>query len=96
MTDSNLSRTKPALRTKGNITGNFGQPKSKAGSQLTDIGLGEVGSLPTIDQQLTTFLAVYPRMRVQWRRNMLPLMRRWGATLGRQVEVKLTAESYSL
>ena len=96
MTDSNLSKTKPALRTTGRISGNFGNNKVKAGSSITDIGFGDVGSMPTIDQQLTTFLAVYPRMRVQWRRNMLPLLRRWGATLGRQVEVKLTAESYSL
>ncbi len=32
MSDSNLSRTKPALRTKGNLTGNFGMPKVKAGA----------------------------------------------------------------
>ena len=38
MTYSNLSRIKPKLRTQGNVTGNFGRPKSKAGSPLSDIG----------------------------------------------------------
>ena len=38
MTHSNLSRIKPKLRTQGNVTGNFGRPKSKAGSQLNSIG----------------------------------------------------------
>ena len=96
MTDSNLSKTKPALRTKGNITGNFGQPKVKSGSSLNDIGFGEVGSLPTINDQLTQFLSIYPRMSVQWRRNMLPVMRSWAATLNRCDELKLTVVSYSI
>ena len=38
MTYSNLSKIKTSFRTKGNITGNFGVPKSKAGSPLNDIG----------------------------------------------------------
>jgi len=36
---SNLSKIKPKLRTTGNVTGNFGRPKTKAGSTLSDIGL---------------------------------------------------------
>jgi hypothetical protein len=36
---SNLSKIKPKLRTKGNLTGNFGVPKSKAGSPLNGIGV---------------------------------------------------------
>lgn len=39
MTTSNLSKIKTSFRTKGNITGNFGVPKSKAGSPLKDIGV---------------------------------------------------------
>ena len=39
MTSSNLSKIKPKLRTTGNVTGNFGRPKTKAGSTLSDIGL---------------------------------------------------------
>jgi hypothetical protein len=38
MTYSNLSKIRPKLRTQGNITGNFGKPKSKAGSSLNDLG----------------------------------------------------------
>lgn len=36
---SNLSKIKPKLRTKGNVTGNFGVPKVKAGSQIADLGM---------------------------------------------------------
>lgn len=39
MTYSNLSKIKPKLRTQGNITGNFGRPKSRAGSPLQEIGV---------------------------------------------------------
>ena len=38
MTDSNLSKIKPKLRTTGRVSGNFGKSKVKAGSQLNDIG----------------------------------------------------------
>ena len=34
-----LNRTKPALRTTGAITGNFGKTKVKAGSTLNDLGM---------------------------------------------------------
>ena len=36
---SNLSKIKTKFRTTGNITGNFGRAKSKAGSSLNDIGV---------------------------------------------------------
>ena len=39
MTYSNLSKIRPKLRTSGNVTGNFGRPKSKAGSPLNEIGM---------------------------------------------------------
>ena len=42
MTYSNLSKIKPNLRTKGNVTGNFGVPKVKANSPLNDIGVTKV------------------------------------------------------
>ena len=95
MSESNLSKTKPALRTKGNVTGNFGMPKVKAGVN-NDIGFGDVGCLPTINDQLSLFLSIYPRMSVQWRRNMLPVLRGWAATLNRCAELKSTVVSYSL
>jgi len=39
MTYSNLSKIRPKLRTQGNITGNFGKSKVKAGSTLNDLGM---------------------------------------------------------
>jgi len=52
MTYSNLSKIRPKLRTQGNITGNFGKPKSKAGSTLNDIGGdGNIGA--TQDEYLS-------------------------------------------
>ena len=39
MTTSNLSKIKPKLRTQGNVTGNVGRAKTKAGSSLRDIGV---------------------------------------------------------
>jgi hypothetical protein len=38
MTYSNLSKIKTKLRTSGNVTGNFGRPKSRAGSSLNELG----------------------------------------------------------
>ena len=40
MTTSNLSKIKPKFRTSGNITGNFGRPKTKAGTN-TNLGLSD-------------------------------------------------------
>ena len=52
MTYSNLSKIRPKLRTQGNITGNFGKPKAKAGSTLNDIGGdGNIGA--TQDEYLS-------------------------------------------
>lgn len=42
MTYSNLSKIRPKLRTQGNVTGNFGRPKSKAGSPLSELGLTNI------------------------------------------------------
>ena len=39
MSYSNLSKIKPKLRTQGNITGNFGKQKVKAGSTLNELGV---------------------------------------------------------
>ena len=42
MTYSNLSKIRPKLRTNGNITGNFGKQKVKAGSTLNELGVTNV------------------------------------------------------
>ena len=54
MTYSNLSRIRPKLRTTGNITGNFGKQKVKAGSTLNELGVtnAEVVKCATQDEYL--------------------------------------------
>ena len=54
MTYSNLSKIKPKLRTQGNITGNFGKAKVKAGSTLNELGVtdAEVVKCATQDEYL--------------------------------------------
>ena len=47
MTYSNLSKIRPKLRTTGNITGNFGRPKSKGGSSLNDLGVTDAKTVST-------------------------------------------------
>ena len=51
---SNLSKIRPKLRTSGNVTGNFGRPKSKAGSTLSGIGVtnAETVKITTQDEYL--------------------------------------------
>jgi hypothetical protein len=53
-TESNLSKIKPKLRTRGNVTGNFGRPKMKANSPLRALGetKGGVGNLATKEDYL--------------------------------------------
>ena len=55
MTTSNLSKVKPAFRTKGNVTGNFGKNKVKANSPLRDIGVtnAKVVNITTQNDYLT-------------------------------------------
>jgi hypothetical protein len=60
---SNLSKIKPSLRTKGNITGNFGKAKVKAGSQLNDLGQTEVKVVrcATPDQYIKRLYEAYEK-----------------------------------
>ena len=61
MTYSNLSKIKPKLRTQGNVTGNFGRPKSKAGSPLSDIGNStkDVINITTRQEYINKMIAVF-------------------------------------
>lgn len=58
---SNLSKIKTKFRTRGNVTGNFGVPKSKAGSPLKEIGVtnAEVVKLTTQDKYLERLIEAY-------------------------------------
>lgn len=60
-TYSNLSKVKPALRTKGNVTGNFGRPKAKAGSPIQSLGMtkAKVIKVTTQDEYLKKMYQVF-------------------------------------
>jgi len=51
MLTSNLSKIKNKLRTQGNETGNFGRPKSKAGSYMRDIGVTNAKVVNVVKQE---------------------------------------------
>ena len=60
--NSNLSKTKPAFRTSGGLTGNFGSGKRKGGSKLTDVPANSrdsVGNFPTQDEYVARLRAAY-------------------------------------
>lgn len=50
MTYSNLSKIRPKLRTSGQVTGNFGKAKVKAGSTLTEIGMSTAKTIKCMTQ----------------------------------------------
>lgn len=58
---SNLSKIKPKLRTQGNVTGNFGRPKAKAGSPISGIGVtkAKVINVTTQDEYLKKMYQVF-------------------------------------
>ena len=59
---SNLSKTKPAFRTSGGLTGNFGSGKRKGGSKLTEIPASSrdsIGNFPTQDEYAARLRAAY-------------------------------------
>jgi len=49
-TTSNLSKIKPKLRTQGNVTGNFGKSKVKAGSPIQSLGVTKVKDIKITTQ----------------------------------------------
>lgn len=61
MTYSNLSKIRPKLRTSGNITGNFGKSKVKAGSTLNEIGMTtkEIIKCATQDEYLNRLYSAF-------------------------------------
>ena len=60
-TTSNLSKIKTKLRTQGNITGNFGRVKCKAGSPLQGLGVtnAKVVKVTTQDDYLAKMYQVW-------------------------------------
>jgi len=55
ITDSNLSKIRPKLRTEGRVSGNFGKNKVKAGSPIVGIGVtnAKVVKITTTNDYLT-------------------------------------------
>ena len=51
MTSSNLSKIAPKLRTTGQVTGNFGKTKVKAGSNLKDIGFSTKDNINVVRER---------------------------------------------
>ena len=58
---SNLSKIKPKLRTQGNVTGNFGKNKVKAGSPIQGLGVtkAKVVNVTTQDEYLKKMYQVF-------------------------------------
>ena len=58
---SNLSKIKSKLRTQGNVTGNFGRPKTKAGSPIFGLGVtkAKVIKVTTQDEYLKKMYQVF-------------------------------------
>ena len=53
MESTNLSKTKPAFRTSGAVTGNFGKAKVKSGSSLNEVPVNKrdsLGNFPRVDE----------------------------------------------
>ena len=61
MLTSNLSKVKPAFRTKGNVTGNFGAPKRTKEAYNSNIGVtkAKVLNLTTQDEYLQRLITAY-------------------------------------
>lgn len=50
MNYSNLSKIRPKLRTSGNVTGNFGRPKSRGSSPLVGLGISSKETIKCVTQ----------------------------------------------
>ena len=69
---SNLSKIKTKLRTTGQVTGNFGKQKVKAGT--TEVLPGG-GNFPTHQQSLERYLKAWPALTQRERVTLLPTVR---------------------
>jgi len=62
VTDTNLSKTRPAFRTSGGLTGNFGSGKRKGGSKLAEVPANRkdsIGNFPTQGEYAARLRAAY-------------------------------------
>ena len=64
MESNNLSKTKPALRTSGAVTGNFGKAKVKSGSTLNDVPANKrdsLGNFPRVEEYADRLREAYSK-----------------------------------
>ena len=64
MEQTNLSKTKSALRTSGAVTGNFGRAKVKAGSGLNDVPSNQrdsLGNFPRVEEYVARLHDAYSK-----------------------------------
>lgn len=61
MSSTNINKIKPAFRTTGRVSGNFGKSKVKSGSTLKDIGVTKtkVLNLTTQDEYLQRLITAF-------------------------------------
>ena len=64
MEPTNLSKTKPALRTSGAVTGNFGKAKVKSGSSLNEVPANKrdsLGNFPRVEEYADRLREAYSK-----------------------------------
>ena len=64
MSQTNLSKIKPSLRTSGAITGNFGKAKVKSGSTLNDVPANRrdsLGNFPRVEEYVARLHEAYSK-----------------------------------
>ena len=74
MESTNLSKTKPALRTSGAVTGNFGKAKVKSGSTLNDVPANKrdsLGNFPRVEEYADRLREAYSKTSDQKLRSFI-------------------------
>ena len=74
MEPTNLSKTKPALRTSGAVTGNFGKAKVKSGSSLNEVPANKrdsLGNFPRVEEYADRLREAYSKTSDQKLRSFI-------------------------
>ena len=64
MSQTNLSKIKPSLRTSGAVTGNFGKAKVRSGSTLNDVPANRrdsLGNFPRVEEYVARLHDAYSK-----------------------------------
>ena len=74
MSQTNLSKIKPSLRTSGAVTGNFGKAKVKSGSTLNDVPSNRrdsLGNFPRVEEYADRLREAYSKTSDQKLRSFI-------------------------